>query len=46
MGEFIESSVMFQTGDVLKLYVLIFGTLATIAFINFRAACKKNEPVE
>ena len=46
MAEFIEASVMFQTGDVWKMYVGIVVFLIGLAVINYRAACSKNDPIE
>lgn len=43
VAHFLEASTMFQTGDVLKLYGLIFGTLAVICVVNYMAAVKRQE---
>ncbi len=43
LGEWIEKSVEFQTGDVLGLYAIIFGTLLVIAVVNFINASRKNK---
>ncbi len=46
MGDFIESTVMYQNVDIFKAYGLIFGTLLIIVFANYRAACSRKDPIE
>ncbi|MDX8401191.1 MAG: hypothetical protein R8K47_01020 [Mariprofundaceae bacterium] len=42
LGKWIEESVMFQTDDVLGMYLVIFGVLLVIAVINFIGAQMKS----
>jgi len=41
LGKWIEESVMFQTGDVLQLYGVIFGALLVIVVLNYMKATRK-----
>ncbi len=43
IAHFLEASVNFQTGDVLGMYGLIFGTLAVIAVITYVSAVNKQK---
>ncbi|MDX8413845.1 MAG: hypothetical protein R8J85_07125 [Mariprofundales bacterium] len=46
MAEFIEASVMFQNGDIFKIYAVIAVVIFGLAALNFASACSKNDPVE
>jgi len=46
MGEFIEASVMFQNGDVFKMYAVIFVVIMGLAVLNYISACTDKDPVE
>ena len=43
VAHFLESSVMFQTGDVLALYGVVFAVLAVIAVVTYVSAIKADE---
>ena len=43
LAHFLESSVMFQTGDVLAMYGIVFTALAVIAVVTYVTAIKKDE---
>ncbi len=43
VAHFLEASTMFQTGDVLTGYAIVFGALAVIAVVNYISAIKRDE---
>jgi len=40
IAHFLEASVMFQTGNVLMAYAIIFGTLAVLCAATYISAMK------
>ncbi|MDQ6964957.1 MAG: hypothetical protein Q9M13_08580 [Mariprofundales bacterium] len=46
MAEFIEASVMFQNGDVAKMYLVIAVVLFGLAALNYASACSDKDPIE
>ncbi len=43
VAHFLEASTLFQTGDVLAGYAVIFGALALIAVVNYISAIRRDE---
>ncbi|HKI61079.1 MAG TPA: hypothetical protein VKA31_02190 [Mariprofundaceae bacterium] len=43
IAHFLEASVNFQTGDVLKAYGIVFGALAIIAVVTYVSAINKQK---
>jgi len=43
VAHFLEASTMFQNGEVLIGYAIVFGALALIAVVNYISAVKRDE---
>jgi len=43
LAHWIESSVMFQNGDVFGLYAIIFGFLAVVVVVNYISAVRAQQ---